>query len=195
VSFFLAVDLDDAVRADVAGHIARLRGEHPGKWLLPDRLHVTILFLATLPGPAAADAAIDALAARHGPFDLALAGAGLFATARAAAVVWLGVATSAPLLALRQDACASLAEFAAREAAPGEAGPGEAGPGEATDRPYTPHLTLARAHRPGALDGVQAALSTYRSAPFRVQRLTLYESRGTTFQIAHQTPLAGRTAL
>ena len=45
MSFFLAVDLDEPVRAVVAACIERHRAEITAKWLRTDKLHVTLRFL------------------------------------------------------------------------------------------------------------------------------------------------------
>ncbi len=160
MSFFLAVDLDEAVRAHVAEAIARHRALTPASWLVPEKLHVTVLFLGDrLPD---LEAPMRALGAATRPFSLRLTGAGLFETARAPSVLWLGVGGDLPALqALR----AAVLDHAGDVAPPAERA-----------RPFVPHLTLSRGKRPGHFAEVLPELERFDTEPFEVTHLALYES-------------------
>ncbi len=173
MSLFLALGLPDTVRARVAELIEQGRAT-PGlnaKWLRPERLHVTVLFLGRPLDASTLIARMPALAARHAPVRLGVSGAGLFATARAPSVLWLGLRGDlGALSALRADALRAFADAI--------------DPMEA-DRHFQPHVTLARGKRPGELDAMAATLSKFTLSEVALDSLHLYESRGDTFTSLH----------
>src|SRR5581483_924678 len=63
------------------------------------------------------------------------------------------------------------------------------GPAEA----YTPHVTLARAKKPRSFTAAVKALEGFASAPFRVEALTLFESRDGGYTRLVEAPLSART--
>ena len=173
MSVFLAVDLDAPSRMEAVTLVETHRARVPAKWLRADKLHCTLVFLAH---PSADQLAawlplIDALALRHRPFDLQLRGAGTFVTPRAPSVLWLGVGGELErLAALQRDAVAVLG-------------------GEPHERPFTPHVTLARAKLPGAFDSLAGELGEFVSGAFRVRALSLYESNNEVYRVMHSSPL------
>jgi hypothetical protein len=52
-----------------------------------------------------------------------------------------------------------------------------------------PHVTLGRAHAPGAFDGVASELAAFQSVRFAVRRLVLIESTHHSFRNVHVSPL------
>ncbi len=177
MSFFFAVDPDDAVRARLGEVLAACRAEVDAKWQLASKLHLTLVFLGEPKAErlATLEALVTPVAARHAPFQLALAGAGQFTTARAPSVLWLGVEGALTALRALQ---AELAQALATD----------------LERPYVPHLTLARSKHPGAFDGLVARLQAQRTPAFEVQRLTLYESTHHEFRARFSVPLGPREA-
>lgn len=181
MSFFLAVDLDAPTRAQVSALLDELEPRMTARWLRPDKLHVTLVFLGNAT-PAQVDSflpVIDALAARHQPFSLELRGVGTFGTRRAPAVLWLGLGGALEQLgALRADAAQQLLAGELSGVSP-----------EEKSRVYAPHLTLARAKTGGTFDDALTSLQSFRSAPFPVEHLTLYESRHDEYRALHRAPL------
>jgi 2'-5' RNA ligase len=172
VSVFLAVDLGDAARAACVALIEAHRARFNARWLRPDKLHCTLVFLGSPNAEQVARfvEAIDALAARHRPFALRLQGAGTFVTARAPSVLWLGVEGElAALGALQADAQASLG-------------------GE--ERVYQPHVTLARAKEAAHLEPLRAELSAVTLPTFPVSRVTLFESSEHSYRALHVAELS-----
>lgn len=172
MSVFLAVDLDAPTRALAAGLIETHRAMFPGaKWLRTDKLHCTVVFLGN-PTPeqlASRIPAITALACDHGPFQLRLQGAGTFVTARAPSVLWLGVAGQVePLTRLHLDALTRLG---------------------LEERPFVPHVTLARTQVPAGFDALSVDLNGFVSADFRVEALSLYESSSEVYRVVQSWPL------
>lgn len=157
MSVFLALDLDEPVRAEVTHLVETHRATVDASWLRADKHHLTLVFL----GNPTADQVdgfaprFEAVARAHRPFSLRLSGAGTFVTARAPAVLWLGVdGELAALRALQRDAAEGLGE----------------------PREYVPHVTLGRAHTPGAFDALAHTLASFGTRTFDVTRLSLFES-------------------
>jgi 2'-5' RNA ligase len=127
---FIGIDLDPEVRARIERFIEGVEGFAPGaRWARPESLHITLKFIGEqLPER------VEAITRRlrrveSSAFEIRAGGYGFFPTAKAPRVFWIGV-----------HAGPQLAELAASiDTATTELGiPRE-------DRPYSPHLTLARA--------------------------------------------------
>jgi 2'-5' RNA ligase len=131
---------------------------------VPDRWHLTLLFLGRVPEDDVrplVEAAAPAVAATP-PLTLRLAGGGRFGSVRRPQVAWAGLDGDVePLVQLAKR----LATAARRLRLPVE------------DRPFRPHLTLGR-WRPGhPADGtVTDRLAGYRGAPWPVTEVRLWES-------------------
>ena len=119
----------------------------------PDQWHITLAFLGEVPTPEALYDGLRAVAARTPPFDVHLAGSGVFAGAR---VVWTGVGGDLDGLA----ALASDVQQACRNA------------GITLEaRRFRPHLTVGRT---GRID--PAELSGYAGPSWRVREVELVHS-------------------
>lgn len=128
---FIALNFPDDVRLALFEAAAPLRASAPGaRWTSAEKLHLTIKFLGAR-APALVEAlagALDAVGLRHAPIELRIGGIGAFPNAWRARIVWIGIEATAPLVALQHDlddACGAIG--IARE-----------------DRPFHPHVTLAR---------------------------------------------------
>jgi RNA 2',3'-cyclic 3'-phosphodiesterase len=136
---FIAIELGDAARAALARTIAALARELPGvRFVEPASLHLTLAFLgdldeAQLELATQATAAAAAAAQVSAPFALNVAGLGSFGPPHAPRVIWAGVGGNLRALTETQRALAD--ELAARGFAREE-------------RPFAPHLTLARLKHP-----------------------------------------------
>jgi 2'-5' RNA ligase len=185
VRAFIAVNLPPERRREIADAVAPLlRSDLPVRWVESDAYHVTLKFLGAVADgdvePVAA--ALRTLAVRHAPFTLRIGGAGAFPDLRRPAVLWLGVAPAAPLLALQQAV---------------EQGIGPLGfPPEA--RPFHPHVTLGRTRRdarPGALRSAEALLGDVAyEAIIPIETVDLMSShtspRGARYERVLAAPLA-----
>lgn len=130
---FVAVTLQPEVRDALAEVIGRLRaadvsGVRP---VAPDALHITLKFLGNVDASRVPGLAATLTAAGDGavPFRLALEGVGGFPNLEAPRVLWAGVADGADGLAdlaRRVDGACVSAGFPREQ------------------RPFSPHLTLAR---------------------------------------------------
>ncbi|WP_300974345.1 RNA 2',3'-cyclic phosphodiesterase [Sphingomonas sp. LHG3406-1] len=131
------------------------------RWVHADSLHLTLRFIGEVDGGTADDVAAAIASLSAAAFDLRLHGVGCFSHRRHGAL-WAGVEPKAPLSALAQRV----------ERAVQSAGlPAET-------RAYHPHITLARWSGPEpALRSWLQRHGELSSAPWRVDRLVLFESR------------------
>src|SRR5690242_6218755 len=129
---FLALELPDTVRNTLRRRIERLKRMIPEvHWVDPASLHITLAFLGELDDERldAATQAAASTAGGHAPFTLRLAGLGTFGSARSPRVIWVSLAGEKARLLSLQAALAN--DLAARGFLREE-------------RPFSPHLTLAR---------------------------------------------------
>lgn len=126
---FIGIDLDSQVQTQIERFVEGVQGLAPdARWMRPESLHITLKFIGEQ-----THAQVEAIAGslkrvEASAFDLRISGYGFFPTAKAARVFWIGVSPVSELAAL-----AASVDVATSEAAvPRE------------ERPYSPHLTLAR---------------------------------------------------
>jgi RNA 2',3'-cyclic 3'-phosphodiesterase len=190
VRLFLAVDVDAAVRAALAGILADLRTEMRAwdppadgavKWADPRHLHITLRFLGEVPD-SGVPVLRQALAAPFpcAPFPLGLGGLGVFPPSGPARVIWIGCGQGEPdLAALARCVRARLAGISTA----------------ADDRPFSAHLTLCRFRvsdrrpvraRLAALPPPQAGTCTISTVALYQSRLT---SAGPDYTVVTRTPL------
>ena len=168
---FVAVELDDSVKAHIAAAIDRLRGKQIDNLRLvrPEGVHLTLKFLGDIDAdrvPAVAQA-MSQVAARHALFALTLGAPGVFPNANRARVLWIGVDGDLEPLKLLQagveDALTAI-DFPPEK------------------RGFNPHLTIGRMrHRASRSDRNRAAdaLSSLRlpeNQPIAVNAISLMKS-------------------
>jgi len=181
---FLAIGLDAPLRETLSTVSAALRRRWParGSWVRPEHLHLTLRFLGEV-DPVRAAALGDALApalSDLAPFTLRVAGLGAFPNPARAAVLWAGITACPELLQIH-----ATIENAVRDCGfPAE------------DKPFSPHLTLARIReRVKVPDGAALlqALSSDVAGEVRVREVVLFESRlspaGPTYSVVRRFPL------
>jgi RNA 2',3'-cyclic 3'-phosphodiesterase len=126
---FIGIDLAPEVRARIERFIEGVQGFAPdARWVRPESLHITLKFIGEQP-PERVEAVAESLREIEGSaFDIRASGYGFFPTAKAPRVFWVGIQAGRQLaeLAKRID------ETVAALGIPRE------------ERPYSPHLTLAR---------------------------------------------------
>lgn len=134
-------------------------------WVPADRAHVTVRFIGRVEA-AAADAIAAALAPPLAvdPFELTVSGVGAFPPGGSPRVIWAGLTGGVESLANAEREVSTRLERCgvARE-----------------ERPYHPHLTLARVKEAGGLRS-RALLEGLADRAFgttRVDAITLFESR------------------
>lgn len=155
---FVAICLDDPCKRRLCAAMDGLRRQTiQGDFTKRENLHLTLAFLGEVPSLEPAWAAMSQIQAVS--FALELAGLGRFQRPEGD-IWWMGVEESEPLLALQGQLCGALRGQGFR----------------LEERPYRPHITLARRVRlkPGFTKGkVEQALP---SATMHVERISLMES-------------------
>ena len=152
--------LIDGVRGGPLGDVPR--------WVHVDNLHLTVRFLGETPPDLTPDVALAVRDAFEGSrsFDVVLAGAGSFPEARKPRALWLGIEQGAAELGALADALDPALEPLGWPR---------------DDRPYRPHLTVARLDRSSIssseviADELRAAAAVWRTS-FRADRVVLYRS-------------------
>jgi len=126
---FVAIDLDHEIREKSARFLEGVRGFAPDvRWVSPESLHITLKFIGEQK-PEQVAAITERLQSVVGnKIEIRVSGYGFFPTAKAPRVFWLGI-QAGPELA---DLAASIDSGVAELKIPRE------------DRPFSPHLTLAR---------------------------------------------------
>jgi len=129
---FVGIDLDPEVRARIARFVEGMQGFAPdARWMPPQSLHITLKFIGEQK-PEQVEAIIERLRrVEGGAFEIRSAGYGFFPTATAPRVFWIGIHAGPQLAELAGSIDVAVAELGV--------------PRE--ERPYSPHLTLARAGR------------------------------------------------
>ena len=170
---FIAVPLPEDAAALVAEVVDEVRGhglpagERDVRWVRLDGLHLTLRFLGPTPDDriAPTSAVVESIAASvPGPIDLELRGAGTFPPSGRPRAIWIGIG----------DGAAALSDVTTRL---GDALVAAGWP--ADDRPFRPHLTLARSDGVAAgtlVAGRLAAAMEDRRIHGRAGNLGLFES-------------------
>jgi 2'-5' RNA ligase len=176
VRTFIALDPGKAIRDRLVGLQKDLaRSGTEVKWVEPDNLHVTLLFLGEvdmvdLPRVCAA---ISEAAGRYCAFPLSVEGAGCFPNPRRPRVLWVGVGQG------RQEVCALHDDL--------EGPLLDLGCYRREERQYTPHITLGRVHSTGPGDSLPALLA--RQAGWRGGETTIDEALVMGSELKPQGPV------
>jgi 2'-5' RNA ligase len=159
---FVAVELPPDIKEAIAELTEPLRTLSGFRWTPVENLHLTLAFLGWVEREDVAEvtARLADAAADLVPFDGRLGGAGGFPERGKARVLWVGFA----------DDGGELAALAARvRSSLGELFPPD-------DRPFRPHVTVARARgRPQRVDATTLAAAD--PSAFGVDAITLFRSR------------------
>jgi 2'-5' RNA ligase len=186
VRTFIALELPAEVREFLGRCQERLRRSGGDvKWVRPDLIHLTLLFLGEVPTAMLPDleAAVRGAvaAASRGPIALRAAGVGRFPPRGMPRTVWAGVGEAGTLLADLQKAVAEATEVYAEKA---------------EDRGFSPHLTLGRV-RGGrdlrTLASAIEAMTTEAGPGFEAHEIVIFKSvlaaEGPTYTALARIPL------
>jgi len=169
---FIAIELPDDVKKVLARLRADIRGAH---WVPVAQLHLTLSFLGEVDDVAAKSLTSELAQIQAPGFDLGFAGAGSFPNQRQPRVLWVGLRPE-PLLA-------NLAALV-RSAVLSCHIPQE-------ERPFAPHITLARIRQPikQPITAFIDLCQRHELPSFSVRGFILFQSRLTP-QGAIHTPLS-----
>jgi 2'-5' RNA ligase len=126
---FIALDIDDAIRRRIQRFMEGVSGFAPdARWVRPESLHVTLKFIGEKPAEIVEEIKRALSGIRAESIKVSFRGYGVFPTAKAARVFWVGIDAGAQLAALAK----AVEEATFTLGIPKE------------DHPFAPHLTLAR---------------------------------------------------
>jgi 2'-5' RNA ligase len=149
---FVAIEIPSEIHDALAVFVREMRGIAPqAKWVRAENLHVTLKFLGETEAPKvkAIESTLGSIRSAQ-PVTLEFRGLGFFPNDRRPRVFWAGMEASANLKALAADIDHRLH----RLGIPLE------------ERPFTPHLTLARFNPPGLPPKLGSAVSNHSSRSF-----------------------------
>ncbi len=168
IRLFIAVELGEAVNARVACEIARVRRRAPeAKWVRPEAVHITLAFLGWVPDERVGQyrQALERVASKHAPLTLYVRGGGTFGSSKRPRVLWLGIEGDVERLAeVQADLTKELLPLGY----------------EPENRPFKPHLTLARARDKAGDKGLAACaemLANVDLGESHVGELVLFQSQ------------------
>jgi 2'-5' RNA ligase len=144
VRLFVALEIPTAVRESLATLINSLRAVSSQlRWVRPENLHVTLKFIGKWP-PEKLDGLRNAFAAIRldAPVALDFRGLGFFPNEKRPRVFWAGIQASPNLITLATEIDRATEELGI--------------PRE--QRPFSPHLTLARFEPPSLPEKLRAAI-------------------------------------
>jgi RNA 2',3'-cyclic 3'-phosphodiesterase len=126
---FIGIDLDPGIRGKIARFLEGVRGFSPdAHWVRPESLHVTLKFIGEQKLEQVATITDRLRSVEATAIEIHFGACGFFPTAKAARVFWIGIQAGPALADLATKIDAAVTELGI--------------PRE--ERPYRPHLTLAR---------------------------------------------------
>jgi 2'-5' RNA ligase len=183
---FIAVDPGRAIRDRiVALQDSLARAAADVKWVEPDNLHVTLLFLGEVADREVPRVcrAVNEVVASHAPFTMSVEQVGCFPHARRPRILWVGVGQGAgELCALHDELEPPLLDL---------------GCYRREERRYTPHITLGRNRKDTSQAELAAALA--RKADWKAGAITVGEvlvmsselrSEGPEYTVLSRAPCA-----
>lgn len=142
---FIAVEPSKTLRSG----ISRLRRDVPGvKWVPSEQIHLTLNFLGGVDDGMLTVIAGELRRVRFKSFSLTIGSCGFFPNERRPNVFWLGLGRSEPLTSLKADIDARLQRVSNNFL---------------DDKPFVPHLTLARLKRRTPKRSVKQVASLFPS--------------------------------
>lgn len=186
VRTFVAILLDESIRARLASAVDGLRGAAPGvAWVAEANLHVTLKFLGRVDAARLDDVirALRGAVAGEAALSMEVKGLGAFPTPTRPRVIWAGVAGGG-------EACSAVAAIVEHALAP---------LGFGTEaRAFSPHITLGRVREPRRAERLAALIRAGIAIDFGtmpVRSVSLMRSdlspRGARYTELSSFPLAG----
>jgi RNA 2',3'-cyclic 3'-phosphodiesterase len=167
IRVFIAVEIGEEVRENLArlqSHLKYMSRE--ARWVDPKLMHLTLVFLGEIPEDAVAGvtSAMDKIVAPVPAFSCDVAGLGFFGSPRSPRVIWVGMKGNLqPLMKIQTELTGSMKQlgFIVEE------------------RPFSPHLTLARLKFPKNTEKLMAEIEKKKDdslGSIQVDRIVLIQS-------------------
>lgn len=126
---FIALDIDDQIRQRIGRFLEGVSGFSPdARWVRLESLHITLKFIGEKPPDIIPSLQKALNNVSVPPFDLTFSGMGFFPTPKSPRVFWIGIQAPPELQKLAAAIDNTTAQFDISK----------------EDRPFSPHLTLAR---------------------------------------------------
>ncbi|MCF7848237.1 MAG: RNA 2',3'-cyclic phosphodiesterase [Kiritimatiellales bacterium] len=186
VRAFIAVELNDAVRGELAGLQRRLKKAHADvRWVRTEGMHLTLAFLGDVPVEKfqPLETALDESFQSLEPFSVKATGIGTFGKPSRPRVVWAGIADGPPLMELQHKTVQALRKAAV----------------DFDEKPFSPHLTLGRVKSPKNIQHMLELFEKEQATEFGsvdVTEVLLMKSElkptGAEHTVLHRFPLHGQ---
>jgi 2'-5' RNA ligase len=150
---FIAINLDDSLRSEIASVTAGLRsGNWDVKWVSPANLHITLKFLGEIPEDALQGIrdTLLSVAPHHESFAFKLKGVGIFPDKKRPRVIWIDILEPERLIKLQEEVENSLISIGFKR----------------EDRPFSPHLTIGRIKSSAGKESLLRAVETLKDRDF-----------------------------
>jgi 2'-5' RNA ligase len=160
VRLFVALEIPSAVRENLAALLESLRAvSSQTRWVRPENLHVTLKFMGEVPETKlAATRSVLAGVRSDQPVTVDFRGLGFFPNEKRPRVFWAGIEASPNLKTLAAD----IESVVEKLGIPRE------------QRPFSPHLTLARFEPPGLPEKLRSAIQENAAREFGSLRTNQY---------------------
>ena len=174
---FVAVDLPHETKEALR---SICRGVPEARWVPLEQLHLTLRFIGDVDDTMFAAIKGALAVVKSPPFDIALKGVGHFPPGKRARVLWVGMERNETLTRLAQEVELAL----------------ETAGVSPEERPFSPHITLARFREPsiGGAASFEERHREFALPPFTVSAFYLYSSilgpKGATHTREATCPLA-----
>ena len=178
---FIAIELPDRLKRELEWLRTDIQGT---RWVPPEQLHLTLAFLGEVDEETTGRVIAQLAKIETDAFKLLFSELGCFPDRRRPRVIWIGVKTEPNLLKLAASVRQSVLDAGIFM----------------EDRPFSPHITLARLKLPAAVElgaflGRQSSITL---KPFSVQEFTLFQSRltsqGAVHSLVRSFPLTAATS-
>ncbi len=168
IRLFVAIILPENAREYLLRVQGRMKRELSGfRWIAGENMHLTIRFIGETPASLKGSlvASLDKVCAAHKPFSLQIGEPGAFKTVIRPRVIWAGLqGNTTALHKLAADVRAATNNLGI----------------DLRDKPFTPHITLARARPNASASGLPALLKKKmqdKPPEFVVDKAVLMQSR------------------
>lgn len=173
IRLFVAIDLPESLRQQLAGLCFGLPGAH---WVAAEQMHLTLRFIGEVDGAMFRDIREALAGVRSASFALQVQGLGCFPPRQSPRVLWAGVAKNDALWLLRNRVEGALVRCGL----------------EPEGRKFAPHLTLARLRDTplSRLTNFLAGNALFAADVCQVTEFHLYSSQLTAKGAMHQLEMS-----